>query len=122
MPTVARLQDAKNEVVPVVLGAETLNITVAMGRITSAWSDDFAAAAEAEDNAKVVDMFVEVVLDWDLFERDPEDGEDPASVPRVPITAESMMVLPTLLWAELGEALKAKMSPGEGNAAGSFGG
>ena len=88
-------------IVKVIIGGETLNMTINPGYLNQEVLDAYREASDEGDHETMAFHLSNIVRDWDLL-----DGDDV-----MPIDAETIRVLPTLVINRVWDEIAALISP-----------
>lgn len=87
--------------VRVIIGGETLNLTINPGYLNQEVMDQYREASDEGDHDTMAHVFGNIVREWDLL-----DGEDV-----MPINAETMRTLPTVVLTRVWDEIAGLINP-----------
>lgn len=87
--------------VRVIIGGETLNLTINPGYLNQEVMDQYREASDEGDHDTMAHVFGNIVREWDLL-----DGDDV-----MPINAETMRTLPTVVLTRVWDEIAGLINP-----------
>lgn len=87
--------------VRVIIGGETLNLTINPGYLNQEVMDQYREASDEGDHDTMAHVFSNIVREWDLL-----DGDDV-----MPINAETMRTLPTVVLTRVWDEIAGLINP-----------